>query len=61
MPDLKCIACGGTARMHGRLANAKVVCKDCGMETRPEEYRDQINQWLETVCEKEFNCRTNTD
>jgi hypothetical protein len=31
------------------------------METRPEEYRDQINHWLETVCEKEFNRRTNAD
>jgi hypothetical protein len=25
------------------------------METGPEEYRDQIEHWKETVCESTFN------
>lgn len=29
-------------------------CRDCGMETGPEEYRDQIESWMETVCKITF-------
>jgi hypothetical protein len=27
---------------------------DCGMETDPEDYRDQIEDWKETVCDRTF-------
>ncbi|MCG2776776.1 MAG: fungal specific transcription factor domain-containing protein [Desulfobacterales bacterium] len=26
----------------------------CGMETGPDDYRDQIENWMESVCEEEF-------
>ena len=50
MPKLTCIFCGGRAELRGRWANARVACRDCGLESGPEEYRDQIERWQETAC-----------
>ena len=49
MPDLICIFCGGHAELHGRWANAKIICRSCGMETTIDDYRDQIEAWIDQV------------
>ena len=36
------------ANGHGRLL------RDCGMKTTPEDYREQIEDWKDSVCEVVF-------
>lgn len=52
MPDLnlRCVFCGGKAKIVGRCATAKVICDKCRMEADPELYRNQINDWKQSVC-----------
>jgi len=48
--NLKCVFCGRPAEIQGRWSNARVVCRSCGMESRIDEYKDQIEDWLHSVC-----------
>ena len=34
--------------------DARVTCMVCGMETGPDAYRDQIEDWKESVCDVVF-------
>ena len=45
MPKRTCLFCRRRAALRGRVA-----CRDCGLESGPEEYREQIEQWQETAC-----------
>ena len=54
METLRCLICGGKAEIKGRWANAKVVCRDCGLEQSIDDYKDQIEELKEKwVCELE--------
>ena len=34
--------------------NARVICRDCNMETGLDPYQDQIEEWKENCCDLEF-------
>ena len=51
MNEVKCVFCGGAAKITGRWYNARVVCRYCGMEGKLEDYRDQMEERMDQVWE----------
>ena len=48
--NLNCIFCEGRAEIIGKWANAKVTCRECGMESSIKLYNEQIEKWQEDIC-----------
>lgn len=54
-PKLQCVFCGGPAKIVGKCHNARVVCSACGMRSNLEDYGEQMEKWLDEVCE--WSCK----